>query len=293
MDTTVDDSPAPPVRQLRTALSPSRAGDFQTCPLLYRFRSIDRLPEPASPAAARGTLVHSVLEHLFDLPAAERTLEQAAALVHERWPVLQAEDPRLAELFTADEAAEQASWLASATELLGSYFRLEDPRWLEPAERELRVDHVLESGLGLGGIVDRLDVAPDGRIRVVDYKGGRAPSPRFEDKALFQMRFYALVVWRTRGVVPTLLQMLYLGDGTVLEVVPTEADLLATERKVQALWDAISDCLARGEFQPRRSALCGWCSHQALCPEFGGSTPPMPTIELVAPTAERSDVGGA
>src|ERR1700723_4413401 len=57
----------------RRSLSPSRAGDFMTCPLLYRFRVIDRLPEPPSPAAARGTLVHAVLEHLFNRPAPERT----------------------------------------------------------------------------------------------------------------------------------------------------------------------------------------------------------------------------
>ena len=48
------------------ALSPSRASDFMQCPLLYRFRVIDRLPEPPSPAAARGTLVHSVLERVFE-----------------------------------------------------------------------------------------------------------------------------------------------------------------------------------------------------------------------------------
>ena len=51
------------------ALSPSRAGDFMSCPLLYRFRTIDRLPEPFSPDAVRGTVVHKVLEDLFDLPA--------------------------------------------------------------------------------------------------------------------------------------------------------------------------------------------------------------------------------
>ena len=30
------------------SLSPSRAADFKTCPLLYRFRTIDRIPEPRS-----------------------------------------------------------------------------------------------------------------------------------------------------------------------------------------------------------------------------------------------------
>ena len=97
------------------------------------------------------------------------------------------------------------------------------------------MDHVLDSGLSLGGIVDRVDVAPDGRIRVVDYKCGRSVGERFEGKALFQMKFYALVIWRTRGVIPTLLQLYYLADQTVLSYEPAEADLLATERKVVAL----------------------------------------------------------
>lgn len=271
------------------SLSPSRAGDFQTCPLLYRYRTVDRLPEPPSSAAARGTLVHAVLEDLFDSPAAERTLERAVSMLPAQWEQLLQEEPRLAGLFTAEQAAEQTAWLSSAAELLGSYFRLEDPRWLEPADRELRVDHVLETGLGLGGIVDRVDVAPDGRIRVVDYKTGRSPHPRYEDKALFQMKFYALVLWRTRGVVPTLLQLLYLADGAVLEYQPTEDDLLGVERKVQALWDAISASYERQEFQPRRSALCSWCAHQEHCPEFGGTVLPFPEVRLV-PVAEPVEV---
>ena len=61
------------------ALSPSRAADFKQCPLLFRFRTIDRLEGPPSPAAARGTLVHAVLEHLFDLPAAEHPAAAVAA----------------------------------------------------------------------------------------------------------------------------------------------------------------------------------------------------------------------
>ena len=61
----------------------------------------------------------------------------------------------------------------------------------------------------------------------------------FEAKALFQMKFYALVIWRTRGVVPAMLQLVYLGNGEMLRYVPDEADLLATERKVEALWQAI------------------------------------------------------
>jgi len=261
--------------EVRTALSPSRASDFLTCPLLYRFRTIDRFPEPPDPVAVRGTLVHAVLENLFGEDAVARTLERAQQLLPDTWDTLRAEHPDLADLEVSDD------WLATAETLLTAYFGIEDPRTIEPEALELRVDHALESGLSLGGIVDRVDVAPDGRIRVVDYKTGRSVGERFEGKALFQMKFYALVIWRTRGVIPTVLQLYYLADQTVLSYEPSESDLLATERKVVALWNAIQAAIEREHFPPRPSALCQWCRHQDKCPEFGGVTPPMPAVTLV------------
>ncbi len=260
------------------SLSPSRAGDFMTCPLLYRFRTVDRLPEPSSPDAVRGTVVHKVLEDLFDLPAAHRTPEQAADLLHPAWESVLEADPAIAEMF-GPEGPEIGAWLGSCRTSLEQYFRLEDPTRLEPAERELYVETLLESKLLLRGFVDRIDVAPTGEVRVVDYKTGKAPHPAFEAKALFQMKFYALVLWRTRGVVPTMLQLIYLGSGELLRYRPDEADLRATERKVEALWKAIRLAHETGDWRPRRSALCGWCAHQALCPEFGGTPPALPVLE--------------
>jgi putative RecB family exonuclease len=262
------------------SLSPSRAGDFMTCPLLYRFRTVDKLPEPSSPDAVRGTVVHKVLEDLFDLPAEHRTPARAADLLQPAWEQLLEVEPEVAEMF-GPEGPEIGAWLASCRESLAKYFTLEDPTRLEPAERELYVETLLESKLLLRGFIDRLDVAPTGELRVVDYKTGKAPGEAFEAKALFQMKFYALVLWRTRGVVPRMLQLIYLGSGELLRYSPDEADLLATERKVQALWSAIARAQETGDWRPRRSALCGWCAHQALCPEFGGTPPPLPTVGLL------------
>jgi putative RecB family exonuclease len=270
------------------SLSPSRAADFMTCPLLYRFRVVDRLEEPGSPAAARGTLVHKVLEGLFDLPAPERTHERAAAMIEPTWRDLAEEEPALAALFAGEE--EVAGWLASCGDSLAAYFSLEDPRDLEPAERELYVETVLDSRLLLRGIVDRLDVAPTGEVRIVDYKTGRSPGPLFEAKALFQMKFYALVLWRLRGEVPTLLQLIYLGNGEVLRYAPDEADLRATERKLEALWRAIARASDSGDWRPRASPLCAWCAHQALCPSFGGTPPPLPTSPDAAAEAQIQNV---
>jgi putative RecB family exonuclease len=268
----------------RPSLSPSRAADFKTCPLLYRFRTIDRLPERKSAAAVRGTLVHSVLEKLYELPRAERSREAAQALVPAAWAELR-EEPGIAELFAqpegdsaagAGDAGSLETWLASAGRLVDTYFTLEDPTRIEPAGREELVEVTLPDGLLLRGFVDRIDVAGNGALRVVDYKTGAMPREAFEAKALFQMKFYALVLWRTRGVVASQLKLLYLGDGDALTYAPEEAELVRFERTLQAIWAAIERAVATGDFRANKTRLCGWCDHQALCPAFGGTPPPFP-----------------
>lgn len=292
------------------ALSPSRAADFMQCPLLYRFRVVDRLPEPPSAATARGTLVHAALERLFDLPAPERTPDRAVQLLEPAWADLVEQEPELAQLVLEPEPAPaveksgeaesgeaesgeaepagepQERWFEAAAALVHRWFTVEDPTRLEPQDRELYVEAEVD-GLVLRGYIDRLDVAPDGRLRVVDYKTGRAPSELFEGKALFQMKFYALVLWRTRGVVPSLLQLVYLKDGQVLRFAPDEDDLLATERKVVALWAAIERAATSGDWRPRTSRLCQWCHHRPLCPAWGGTPPPLPADASIRATDPR------
>jgi putative RecB family exonuclease len=258
----------------RPALSPSRAGDFKQCPLLYRFRAVDRLPETPTTAQIRGIAVHAVLEELFALPAAERVPDRAHGLLAPVWQRLREERPELADLFADDDG--QDEWLESAARLIDGYFTLEDPRRLDPEARELLVETELTSGVLLRGYIDRLDVAPTGEIRVVDYKTGAAPREIGEAKALFQMKFYALVLWRLRGVVPRQLLLMYLADRQSLAYTPDEAELLRFERTLDAVWQAILRAGKTGDFRPNKSKLCGWCSHQALCPEFGGTPPPYP-----------------
>ncbi|RKN38190.1 RecB family exonuclease [Streptomyces hoynatensis] len=307
------------------SLSPSRAADFMQCPLLYRFRVIDKLPEAPSEAATRGTVVHAVLERIFDAPPEQRDPRRARALVVPEWERLLARRPELAQLFAAardageSEGAEGgggaedgagaggsgdpaggevdrerlAQWLAQAEALVERWFTLEDPTRLEPAERELFVETRLESGLRLRGVIDRVDVAPTGEVRIVDYKTGKAPSPQYAGGALFQMKFYALVLWRLRGSVPRRLQLVYLGSGDVLTYDPDEEDLRGVERKLVALWQAIRRATESGDWRPNRGRLCDWCDHQSRCPEFGGTPPPYPlTVQRELPLALPGEAEG-
>jgi len=260
----------------RPALSPSRAGDFKQCPLLYRLRAIDRLPEQPTRAQLRGTVVHAVLERLYRLPAPSRVPAEARALIGPVWADLSAESAELAQLFQGAEDPEFTDWLESAGTLLDTYFTLEDPRRLEPAACEELVEAELESGLLLRGYVDRLDVAATGQIRVVDYKTGAAPRQIAEARAMFQMKFYALAVLLTRGVVPSQLRLMYLTDGEELTYHPDEAELWRFARTLEAIWEAIMKAGRTGDFRPSPSRLCDWCAHQALCPAFGGTPPPYP-----------------
>ncbi|MCM4077610.1 RecB family exonuclease [Paractinoplanes hotanensis] len=311
------DSPAP---HTGPSLSPSRAADFKTCPLLFRFRTIDRLPEQPTADQVRGTLVHAVLEALFDLPAAERTPEAAAALVAPSWQRLLTEEPELAEIFaaatqpdprpatlidaaatdaeadatggvdpSAGEQARLAAFLSSAQALLPGYFALEDPRRLEPAERETLVSTLVDDELLIRGYIDRLDISPAGDLRVVDYKTGGAPREAFEGRALFQLKFYALVLWRTRGVVPRVLRLVYLKDTEICDYSPDAEELERFERTLVALSQAIERAKRDQTFLPKRSRLCGWCSHQSVCPEFGGTPPPYPVARTEQPQSGTAD----
>lgn len=260
----------------RPALSPSRAADFKQCPLLYRFRAIDRLPEAPSAAQLRGSVVHGALERLYALPAPQRKPEAAAELVAPSWEQLISAEPGLGEGLDTEKL------LAEARKLLAGYYRLEDPRRFDPQSCEQRVEVELTDGTLLRGFVDRIDVAPSGGLRVVDYKTGRAPSvtgrpsAASESKALFQMKFYAVALLRSRGVPPERLRLIYLADGQMLDYSPDHAELLRFEKTLIAIWRAIQTAGATGDFRPNRSRLCDRCAHRALCPAFGGTPPSYP-----------------
>lgn len=269
-----------PVARRRPALSPSRAADFKQCPLLYRFRAVDRLPETPSLLQVRGTVVHTVLERLFALSPYQRDPEAGRELVDPAWRDVLAASPELGELFAGPGDPELGVWLDSARALVEAYFALEDPRLVVPEACELLVEAELAAGDGepllLRGYIDRLDVAATGEIRVVDYKSGAAPRELFEAKALFQMKFYALVLLRIRGVVPRQLRLLYLADRQALSYTPDEAELVRFERTLVAIWSAIRRAARSGDFRPNPSRLCDWCDHKSRCPAFGGLPPTYP-----------------
>ena len=242
-------------------LSPSAVSEYQNCPLLYRYRKIDKLPEPPSLDAERGTLVHTVLHDLFDSHAGERTSEKAVSLLPSRWRAQIENKPELEQLIGSEK-----EWLDRAASLLQTYFAVEDPTVFEATHREIHLENDLTEKIYLHGYVDRLDVAPTGEVRIVDYKSGKAPKPGWEEKALFQLRVYALLYWKNKGVLPRLLQLIYLGDGKLVKNSPTMNDLESTEKTLLRVAQDINVSIEKDYWPPDPTKLCDWCFFKNICP---------------------------
>lgn len=242
-------------------LSPSAVSEFENCPQLYRYRKIDKLPEPPSLDAERGTLVHTVLHDLFESVANERTPKTALDLLPAAWSLQMANKPALFEMVTNEK-----EWLDRAGSLLSTYFFLENPSTFEATHRELHLENDFAENVYLHGYVDRLDVAATGEVRIVDYKTGKSPKPGWEQKALFQLRVYALLYWKNLGVLPKLLQLIYLGDAKVIKSTPTMAEIESTEKTLIRISEEIFASISKDYWPPKPSRLCDWCFFKSICP---------------------------
>ena len=249
-------------------LSPSSVTDFKSCPQLFKYRALDRLPEPVSGPAARGSLIHAVLERLFEEPPAMRTPERAETLLVALWEqVRDSPDIRPDGLGAAQEDA----WLGETRGLLRNYFKLEDPRTLEASQLEWWIEYELTE-LHLRGRIDRLEERSDGAWILTDYKTGRVPGESRELSAFFGLRFYALVCWRAFEVIPKEIRLVYLADPVVLTLNPNERMLVAFERQMRALGSAIQRSIATGDWRTRPSPYCMSCSFQNRCPAWAEVT---------------------
>jgi putative RecB family exonuclease len=281
-----------PVFPVPTSLSPSRVSSFTSCPMQFRFSSIEKLPEAPGPATTKGSIVHRALELLFVRPAGDRTPEaltadMASALEEYRT------HPDYVGLRLDAAAAEQFDRDCHA--LIDKYFAMEDPTRV----REIGLELWMEAEVGaltLRGIIDRLELDDDGELVVTDYKTGKAPSGNYEQKSLAGVHFYSFLCEAVFGKRPARIRLMYLSTGETIETVPSAQSVKFITTRTTAVWSAVERACVTGDFRPRQSKLCDWCSFQQWCPAFGGD-PSLASTEAVAAhealLAQPVDIGAA
>ena len=249
------------------SLSPSSMGTFTSCPLAFRFGYIERLPEPPSAPASKGTLVHLALQHLMWRPPAERTIEAALADLA-RAEAEVAADPEFAQLELTDE--ERAIVPLRRRDARPPLLRDGRPTRHHRARRRAAGHRGDRGGVTIRGIIDRLELDADGELVVTDYKTGSAPSEGWEQKSMAGVHIYSLLCERMFGRRPSAMQLLYLSKPERIITAPSDQSLRGVEVKTNAVMQAVRQACKRDDFRPRSSALCNYCSFQEFCPEFDG-----------------------
>ncbi len=250
-------------------LSPSRASQFKTCPKQFKFANVDKIKEPTTEVQAKGTTVHQALEDLYNLPKEERTAENLYNLFRNAWTKVRNNDEH-ANLFKTVE--EEKEWGVDALNLLSNYLTLENPKEIEPLEKERWVRGSLED-LNLRGILDRMDRDKDGNLIIIDYKSGKAPMAKYKEPRFFAMKLYALLIKDELGEMPKELKLIYLKNSTIHTLQVEEETLSNVKKEILEIWSNIKKAYKENNFPAVKNTLCDWCYYKPICPEFNQDAP--------------------
>jgi putative RecB family exonuclease len=260
----------PFTQELPRSLSPSRLSDFQTCPRRYQYASIERIPQPASYATAKGRFAHYVFEQLFQLAPNERTVERAREFVPAAVEAILTEDVR------SDIAMDDALMrrlLGETEEIITTYFQMEDPTKVTSEGVELRLGATVD-GAPLFGLLVRLDRDEDGSLTIVDYKTGGLPNRNYDSQTFANAELYAALCNAKLGEQPTKIRLMYVAKGESIERPVTDLIVKARSHSAASAWEKINRFYDDGEFPATPSVnACRFCSYKDLCRSNGVAVP--------------------
>jgi putative RecB family exonuclease len=255
---------------LPQSLSPSRLSDFQACPRRYQHASIERIPQPATYATAKGRFVHYVFERLHQLASDERTIERAREFLTSAQEEILTEDVRRE--IGLDDAMMQRLQTESDT-IIVRYFEMEDPTLVHHEGVELRIG-VDVKGTPLYGILDRLDRNEDGSLTIVDYKTGGLPNRNYDSHTFANAELYAALCEAHLGERPTTIRLMYVAHGQSIERPVSEVVANARAQAAAGAWSRITRYYDEGDFPATPSAnACRFCAFKDRCRANGVAVP--------------------
>ena len=208
-------------------------------------------------------MTHEILEDLYRLPAAERTIMTARRIAARLWSDKWETEVQVLNLTPED--THRFRW--NVWWCVETLFSMENPTEVELAG----IEHPVRTQIGgvtLLGIIDRWEENPDGTVRISDYKTGKKPRPQYEGEKKFQLTVYKSLVEDVLGREVVQTELLYLKDGVRWEFIPSDDDVLNMKSTVVRVWDEISTACSTGIFETKTSVLCGWCSYKNMCPAW-------------------------
>ena len=240
-------------------LSYSSLGTYQTCPLKYKFKEIDRLKEPKSKEAVFGTLVHSTLKFFHEPSLLPPSLEDALNHFSKNWNDAVYDNPD-----------EERAAFSAGVDMIRRYAEHNDPKQFTIVALESPFQIEIADAHGathtVKGIIDRIDKTADG-YEIIDYKTGRKmPSQSDVDQNLqlsvYAKAFLARYPHEAEHLDHLTVSLYFLKHGVKLSSRRTIEDLKGVD---DIFLETIGEIEA-GHFEPRVNPLCDWCGFQKICP---------------------------
>lgn len=240
-------------------ISYSALDTYQTCPLKYKFRQIDKIKEPKSKEAVFGTLIHSVLHYIHTPAILSPSVEQALDYFAKGWN---------SEVYE-NEMEERAAFSQGVT-IIQNYLARTKPADYNIVALESRFALEIgteESGKHIvSGIIDRIDKTADG-YEIIDYKTTRKmPSQDKVDNDIQLSIYLRAFLERYPKEIDNLdtitVSLYYLKHGVKLSSKRTHEQLQSLEKTFLDVIHSIEE----EKFDPILSPLCDWCGYQNICP---------------------------
>ncbi|MCK5548345.1 MAG: PD-(D/E)XK nuclease family protein, partial [Thermoplasmata archaeon] len=245
--------------------SHSRLSTYENCPLMYKFRYIDKIEtEGEGIEAFMGTRVHEALEKLYrDLKLSKtNSLEYLLAYYNERWEKSWHDD---IEIVREDYTPE--NYKDTGKRCLTNYYKSHHPFDRDTTvalEERLRIPLDDEEERVLVGYVDRISKTGDDMYEIHDYKSSHSLPPQEKLDRDRQLALYQIGVqhkWPAAKDVKLIWH--YVAMDVDMESTRSEEDLQKMKDDVKALIDEIESA---EQFPAKESALCGWCLYPEMCP---------------------------
>ena len=256
----------------RDYLSYSAVRTFQGCPLKYRFRYIDGLPEDCvSSSLIFGSAIHAAVEFFFSQQLAGEeapSLDELLDVYQQSWRDRSEQEVRFAKTETADSLHQLADRMLAA--FLASDLTNQAGRILG-VEEELRGELSPE----LPDLLGRVDLLleTDDAVVVQDFKTSRSAWNEYqaEDQSE-QLLLYGDLVRRLVPGKRLRLQFAVITKAKspkvqLLEANFDESKLDRTKRVFENVWSAIES----GNFYPSPSPMqCPGCGYRSQCAAWRG-----------------------
>lgn len=238
-------------------ISESKSKTFKECQLKYRYRYVDRLPEPddaPTDALHFGSFIHKIFEDGYQATSLDQLLVIAEAAKKD---------------YTFSE-----SYTPKIKTCLENFLRF-NATLAETVSTEMvyEVVYDAEKDIKFNGVIDRVIKGKDGGYLVIDYKTSKRELSELDLYQDRQMQGYAFAIHKKLGVP--------LDNIVVAHYYPLTNHFVSCKysanqikhyikEKVEQIWKIRK--MKKDQFVAMQNQFCNWCAYKPMCPEFNAGT---------------------